>query len=80
MPFAATVRIELVNTGDIYYGDEIILRAVIADATAAYTIRWEYNDGQGWEEIQGETEAEYRFIVTQENAAYNYRVVLLAQG
>ena len=66
VPFTASVKIELANTGDIYFGDEITLRAVVENATAAYTIRWESNDGSGWVELGRRDEAEYSFIVTEE--------------
>ena len=36
------------------------------------------NDGSGWRTIEGETEDEYEFVITEENAAYDYRVVLTA--
>ena len=55
-------------------------RQVIKDATAAYTIRWESNDGSGWKEIKGETGDEYEFVVTEENVHDIYRVVLTAKA
>ena len=78
LPFTANVKIVLVNSGDIFFGDEIILRAAVENANAEYTIRWEQNDGSGWKVIDGEDGHEYRFIVTQENVALDYRVVLTA--
>ena len=78
VPFTAEVEIELVNKGAIYFGDEVTLRAVVKNATAAYAIRWEVNDGNGWKEIQGENGDEYEFVVTEENAGYSYRVALTA--
>lgn len=80
IPFTAEVKIELVNTGDIFFGDEVTLRAVVRNASAAYTIRWECSeDGQTWKEIENETTDEYKFIVTEENVELSYRIVLTAQ-
>ena len=78
--FTGTVEIKLVNTGDIYFGDTVTLRAVVRDANTAYEIRWECNDGNGWEEIEDEDEMEYDFVVTEENAKLEYRVVLITEA
>ena len=80
VPFTAEVKIELVNKGDIYFGDEVTLKVIVENATAPYAIRWEANDGSGWKTIEGEDEDEYKFIVTEENADTEYRVVLLANA
>ena len=78
--FTGTVEIKLVNTGDIYFGDTVTLRAVVRDANTAYEIRWECNDGSGWVEIRDEDELEYDFVVTEENAKLEYRVVLITEA
>lgn len=78
--FTGTVEIKLVNTGDIYFGDTVTLRAVVRDANTAYEIRWECNDGNGWVEIEDEDELEYDFVVTEENAKLEYRVVLITEA
>ena len=78
--FTGTVEIKLVNTGDIYFGDTVTLRAVVRDANTAYEIRWECNDGNGWVEIEDEDELEYDFVVTEENAKLAYRVVLITEA
>ena len=74
------MEIKLVNEGDIYFGDTVTLRAVVRDANTAYEIRWECNDGDGWVEIPDEDELEYEFVVTEENAALAYRVVLITEA
>ena len=76
VPFAADVKIRLLNQGDIFTGDEVTLKAVIENATAAYVISWEVNDGNGWKVIDGEEKDEYKFVATEENAGFEYRVVL----
>ena len=47
------MEIELETKGDVFYGDEITLKAVVKNATAPYAIRWEMNDGSGWKDDQG---------------------------
>ena len=74
--FAGTVTVRLENTGDIYFGDVITLRAEIKDANLPYTIRWEANDGNGWKAIPDENGEKYEFEVDEENATWEYRVVL----
>ena len=66
----------MLNQGDIFTGDEVTLKAVIENATAAYVISWEVNDGNGWKVIDGEEKDEYKFVATEENAGFEYRVVL----
>lgn len=80
--FAGEVEIKLENEGDIYFGDTVTLRAVVRSANAGYTIRWEVNkDGSedGWKVIEDETKDTYSFEVTEENVAYAYRAVLVAE-
>ena len=83
--FTGSVEVELVNTGVICFGDEIILRAKVEDANVEYTLRWEVFrhediDGDGeddWEVIEGEDGEEYRFILDETNVGYGYRVVVV---
>lgn len=81
-PFAFTgkVSVKLKNEGDIYFGDTVTLRAVVSDANADYEIRWEVNKtgrDSDWKVISGETSKTYSFTVTEENAEYAYRAVLV---
>ena len=81
-PFAFTgkVSVKLRNEGDIYFGDTVTLRAVVSDANADYEIRWEVNKtgrDSDWKVISGETSKTYSFTVTEENAEYAYRAVLV---
>ena len=75
--FTGSVEVELVNKGTLYYGDEIVLRAKVENANMPYELRWEVLDGSEWKPIPGETGAEYRFIVDEENAGLQYRVVVI---
>lgn len=78
--FTGEVEVKLESDGDIYFGDTVTLQAVVKNANAPYEIRWEFNkDGSedGWKTIQNETKATYSFKVTEENAGYMYRVVLV---
>lgn len=78
--FTGTVEIEMKNTGELYYGDTVTLRAVIRDANTGYILRWEVNDGTGWTEIEAADKLEYEFIVLEENAHFEYRVVLITEA
>ena len=80
VPFTGTVEIKLENKGEIFYGDTVELRAVIRNANTAYKIRWEVKKTGEWEIIPGEDEETYEFTVTEENAAWEYRVVLITEA
>lgn len=74
--FTGSVAVRMLNTGDIYIGDTVILRADVSNANAEYTISWEVcEDGIHWETVKSGTE-DYSFVVTEENAGYAYRAVL----
>ena len=74
--FTGSVAVRMLNTGDIYIGDMVILRADVSNANAEYTISWEVcEDGIHWETVKSGTE-DYSFVVTEENAGYAYRAVL----
>ena len=68
---------KLLTGGDIYYGDKVKLQAVLTGETDAnFTYQWQYNDGSGWKNVKNATKAIYEFEVTEENAVYDYRVVV----
>ena len=74
--FTGSVAVRMLNTGDIYIGDTVILHADVSNANAEYTISWEVcEDGIHWETVKSGTE-DYSFVVTEENAGYAYRAVL----
>ena len=74
--FTGSVAVRMINTGDIYIGDTVILHADVSNANAEYTISWEVcEDGIHWETVKSGTE-DYSFVVTEENAGYAYRAVL----
>lgn len=75
--FAGTATIRLETEGELYYGDTVVLCAEIEDANLPYAIRWEYNDGNGWNVIKDEDGKKYEFEITEKNAEYEYRVVLV---
>ena len=76
--FTGTVTVKLDNDGDIFLGDKVTLRAEVRDANADYEIRWDYSKGgDDWKTISGETSKTYSFTVTEENAEYAYRAVLV---
>ena len=78
--FTGSVKVELVNTGLLYYGDEIILRAKVENANIPYTLRWEVLEDKEWTPIANETKAEYRFIADETNALKKYRVVVITES
>lgn len=80
VPFEGSVEIKLENEGDIYFGDTVVLRAMIYGANTDYEIRWEYLSGSEWKVIEGEDEETYDFVVTEENADREYRVVLITEA
>lgn len=74
--FTGKVGVRMLNTGDIYLGDTVVLQAVVVDANAEYTISWEVcKDGLNWEAVAWGMNS-YSFVVTEENAGYAYRAVL----
>ena len=74
--FTGKVGVRMLNTGDIYLGDTVVLQAVVVDANAEYTISWEVcKDGLNWEAVAWGMNS-YSFVVTRENAGYEYRAVL----
>ena len=74
--FTGSVAVRMLNTGDIYIGDTVILHADVSNANAEYTSSWEVcEDGIHWETVKSGTE-DYSFVVTEENAGYAYRAVL----
>lgn len=79
--FSAQVSIRLANEGQLYYGDSVRLEAEVTEANGEYTVCWQYyeeanigSDVDPWVTIAiGDA---YTMIVTEENAALTYRVVL----
>ena len=62
-----------------FIGDEAIIEAVLIDYPPGriVLIEWEYSeDNEEWFKIEGANELIYKFIVTQENLHYWYRVVV----
>ena len=80
--FAAQVKVELKNDGLLYEGDTVTLVAVVENANADYTVRWEYYDVAASEEAKAEiwtalfTGKEYSFTLDKENALLTYRAVV----
>lgn len=81
-PFTGTVQVQRKGEGTLYYGDEVTLTADVRDANALYQLRWEVNrqDEEGWKPIEGESEVDYDFVLTRDNANYEYRVVLVTEA
>ncbi len=72
-----SISIKLLNQGDIYYGDQVTLMAIVNNAESGYQISWEkYNsEDKCWVKVgSGER---YSFTVTESNAASQFRAVLI---
>ncbi len=41
---------------------------------AQVRLQWQYNDGVEWKDVPDASEDEYRFVVTEDNAGYQWRV------
>ena len=69
---------ELMNEGELQFGDEIRLEAKVEDVNLNYRMIWEANDDdeRGWYTIaSGE---KYSYTLTAENVNREYRVVLFS--
>lgn len=75
------IRIEIEEPkGMIHSGDEVTLRCHVDGLSYPYIIHWQYvnsenNDTMQWQDIDctGDT---YRFVLTEENVGYYYRVIV----
>lgn len=62
-----------------YYGDEVILIAILVDFQPEDNpaFEWQYSiDCEEWNVIENENEQTYAFIITHDNADWYYRVVV----
>lgn len=41
-----------------------------------WTIQWQVNKGDGWEDLSGETSETYKFNINETNVRYKWRVVV----
>ena len=69
-----SIRIRLLNQGQLYYGDSVTLVAVIENVDCEYNIVWQVLDGSEWKDVAHG--AQYTFTLTEANANLQYRVVL----
>lgn len=70
-------EVSMENAGDIYYGDMVVLSARVSiDSGVDYSLRWQYNDGAGWKNIEGANDYTYEFEISEQNSLYDYRVVV----
>lgn len=72
-----TIRVVCLNSGSVRLGDTITLSAQITGLDGfGYTLQWQYLSGGEWHDQSGANGATYSFTLTQENARYQWRVVL----
>lgn len=70
-----SIRISIINEGDIYYGDLVTLWASVNNVADGYRIVWEMETADGWVQVgSGQT---YSFTVTSANAFAAYRALLV---
>lgn len=75
--FEGSVEIVMEND-EVWLGDVVVLKAIIANPNgAAYSLQWQVDDGAGWKDLSGETSDSLSFTVTEQNAEYAYRVVVI---
>lgn len=74
--FSGTAKVKMENNGSVRIGDTVRLYAEVSNIDTPYSVRWQYNDGEKWYDIAGETNTEYEFIVDDINCGYAYRVVI----
>lgn len=74
--FTGSVKVTMTCAEELYFGDTITLTANVTDANKAYTLRWEMNDGNGWQTVNGENDSVFAFEVNEQNAGSEIRVVL----
>lgn len=78
----ARISIELTNDGDLYYGDIAMMWASVSgvEGNGSYTIQWQTDNGDGWENIPGATGPSYNFSINTSNASRPYRAVMICQN
>ncbi len=70
-----SISIRMENTGDIYFGDTVTLKADVRNAEGNYSIVWEVLTEDGWKQVG--SGQKYSFVVTESNAANQYRALLI---
>lgn len=77
----ARISVSLTNDGDLYYGDIAMLWAQVSgvEGNGSYTIQWQTDNGEGWENIPGATGPSYNFSINGSNATRPYRAVMICQ-
>jgi hypothetical protein len=82
VPFEGEVEVVLLNEETIYFGDTVVLYAAVTGANTEYQLRWECKevDDLEWTVIEDETEEYFSFVVDEENAVLEYRVVVITEA
>ena len=72
----ASVVLDCLTEAPIYFGDTVELYATISGISSKYTLEWQYNDGEhGWHVLEDVSGVSYKYVVTEENVDFGYRVV-----
>lgn len=69
--------IPLMQGEPVYYGDTIELTGFPENPDGlAISLQWQCNNGGGWQAIEGATGTGHAFMLTEENAAWQYRLLM----
>ena len=77
LPKDVKVTTRCIVGDNLQYGDTVTVQATVQGLdNVPYLLQWQYNDGAGWKDCQGATQASYSFTLSRENAAYQWRVMI----
>ena len=64
--------------GKVKVGRTLIWKSEVTNATEDMVLhyQWQYDRGNGWEDIPGANDPEYSLVVSRENAAYSWRLIV----
>lgn len=64
------------NDKPVYYGDTVTLKAkMVGYDDVKYTVQWQYStDDENWHDVSGATSESMTLVISEENAAYYWRM------
>ena len=72
-----TANIRLACSADVDFGSTIKLVAELDGFEGAeYSLQWQINNGNGWQNIDGANDSSYSFELTENNMEATFRVVV----
>ena len=77
LPENVKVTMRCIVGNNLQYGDTVTVVATVQGLdNVPYLVQWQYDDGAGWKNREGATQASYSFTLSRENAAYQWRVMI----